>query len=834
MKLTKRDFFLLGVIIYFTFIGGTFYSQINVLLRVINQVIVTGLLSGWLFIKLRHREGIPSTPLDIAILLYLVVNFISAFLGQSPRYSLEVLWYSVGHVLAFYLLVNLFRRGWQQKLVWAFYMTSAVVCLVGLIEFLAWYVGTPLFPKFAMGWLDVDGWRNPIPPYLYRLSITLNGSTPLSAYLALFIPPALAMILTLPRKSESRQALIIWLIMAMTVQVLTFSRAGILALLISIPLTVVGWYRVSSPALFDFARIRQQLKPGHSLIIFVGLMVALGSLTIWLHRSFANRASSTNFRFTLWRIAVDIFQDHPLFGAGPANFGRALLRFNEADLPRVQIATAHNVYLNTAAELGLLGMLTGAILFGTVVWAWVRRWQQQSDPVGRVRLMGVGAALIGFSAQTLVDTYTATPNILPLVALVAYLVKPLTPIKPVRWHRMTVPAMLVILVLYGVGFIRLAQADFYIQNSFSAEHNGDLVTAIAYAKKAQQLDPLLTSHTFRLALLHARQLDQSDIAVDLYRSGLQQEPILGLNSANLAGVLWQQKARAEAIEVLEKTVLANDQPLYFVNLGYFFEKEGDWTAATEAYGQALLRSPQLAASGFWQVDSNRAARWSDFVEAAIVAGESNHLFDQKLLQVNLALAQHDFVQIEALLQPEMQSPPRQFQQSLAELFLYRQQPEEALAVLNSELQNGWEYRLAGRARLQQGDEITAEKLLKLAVFLGDSEANYFLGQLYEQQGKTQAAMTAYQRGFSLRTTNENLSMTIYGRFTGNDLAPQLMRIGIGQPQAQSWLALANLYETQQHIEEAKQIYQFLLAEDPFLDIAQERLDLLVEEPPAGS
>ena len=112
MKLTKQDFFLLGVIIYFTFIGGTFYSQINVLLRVINQVLVTGLLGGWLFIKLRHREGVSSTPLDIAILLYLVVNFVSAFLGQSPRYSLEVLWYSVGHVLAFYLLVDLFRRGW--------------------------------------------------------------------------------------------------------------------------------------------------------------------------------------------------------------------------------------------------------------------------------------------------------------------------------------------------------------------------------------------------------------------------------------------------------------------------------------------------------------------------------------------------------------------------------------------------------------------------------------------------------------------------------------------------------------------------------------------------
>lgn len=834
MKLAKRDFLLLGVIIYFTFIGGTFYSQINAFLRILNQVIVTGLLGGWLLVKLRRREGLPATSLDWALLLYLIVNFVSAFLGQSPRYSLEVLWYSVGHVLAFYLLVDLLRRGWQLKLVWAFYMASAVVCLVGLVEYLAWYAGTPFFSKFALGWLDVGGWRNPIPPYLYRLSITLNGSTPLAAYLALFIPPALAMILTLPRKNENRQALIIWLVMAMTVQALTFSRAGILALLISIPLTVTGWYRVSSQHLVDFAWLRQQLKPGHLLGIFAGGIVVLSGLSIWLYRSFANRAHSTSFRFTLWGGAVDIFQDNPLFGVGPANFGRALLRFNEASLPRAQIATAHNVYLNTAAELGLFGLFAGAILCGGVAWAWIQRWQQQPDPAGRVRLVGVGAALIGFAAQTLFDTYTATPNILPLAALVAYLVKPLTPTAPARWRRMAAPAALAVLALYGIGFVRLAQADLYAQRSFTAESKGDLTTAIAHAKEAQRLDPTLTARTFRLALLQARQPGWGDAAVDLYRDGLRQEPIFGLNSANLAGVLWQQGARPEAIEVLEQTVLADPQPLYFINLGYFFEQQGDWAAATEAYAQALVRSPQLAGSGFWQADPDRADRWPNFVEAAVTAREASRPLDRKLLRVNLALARRDFARIESLLQPETSPLPPQLRQPLAELFLNRQQPEKALAVLDREPRNGSEYRLAGRAKLQQGEEAAAESLLKLAVFFGDREANYFLGRLYEQQGDTQAAMAAYQRGFSPHATAENVSMAIYGRFTSNELAPQMTRMGVSQHQARSWLALASLYETRQRFEEARQIYQILLAEDPFLDVAQERLDLLVEKLPAGS
>jgi hypothetical protein len=61
---------------------------------------------------------------------------------------------------------------------------------------------------------------------------------------------------------------------------------------------------------------------------------------------------------------------------------------------------------------------------------------------------------------------------------------------------------------------------------------------------------------------------------------------------------------------------------------------------------------------------------------------------------------------------------------------------------------------------------------------------------------------------------------------GMDLAPQLLRLGVGPRQARSWLALARLYETQQRYAEAKRIYTLLLAEDPFLAIARTRLDSL--------
>lgn len=830
LKLTRRDFALFGVIIYFTFIGGTYYSQLNFFVRVFNQIVVSGLLGVWLVTKLRCAEGLPRTWLDLGLALYLLVNVIAAVLGQSPRYSLETLWYSVVHLLAFYVLVDLMRRGWTSRLVWAFYMASAVVCLVGLAEFMAWYTGTALFANFSQGWLDIGGWRQPLPPMIYRLSITLNGPTALSAYLALLIPPALGLIVTLPRRNENRKALLIWLILAFIVQILTFSRAGMLALGVSLPLSLIGWLKATGKRPAELWSNWSRLRPFYrvSISLVAGIILMLG--LFWLQRGLSRGLNSTHFRFALWQAALTIFTDDVLTGAGPANFGRALLRLNDSAYPRLQFSTAHNIYLNTAAELGLPGLAVGGYLLILVGLAWRARWRQTADAAERTRLAACGAALAGLAAQTLVDTYLATPNMLLMLALVAAIVSDL---KPVPWpvpRPATAWAGAVILLIYAVGFGRLAAADYYFESSLRCEAGGRLSEALARANQAQALDPSLTLRTFRLALLEARQTGQTgdpvllQTAIDHYRAGLAREPILGLNSANLAGLLWQQGRRAEAIEMMERTILAEEAPPYLINLGYFYEQEGDWDRAGAAYGRALFLSPALAASGFWQAEPDRAKRWPDFVEAAIDHGVSRTGVAQQTLRLGLALAREDFETAVALI--ESTSTPEPFQDVLAEIYLQTGKPEEAEALLVTSPQTARDYFLWGWLRLEQGDDRAAEPLLKTAAFMGDQNATYQLGRLYEKRGDIEAAERAYQNGFTPHAISENIAVTIYGRFGGNDLAPQLVRIGVGPPQAKPWLALARLYEQQHRSESARQVYSLLLAEDPWLQIAQDRLVLL--------
>jgi tetratricopeptide (TPR) repeat protein len=710
-------------------------------------------------------------------------------------------------------------------------MAAAAVCLVGLTEFLAWYFGTPLFPAFAQGWFEIGGWQQPIPPIIYRLAITLNGSTPLSAYLALLIPPAIGLIITLPPQNQQRQALFVWLVLAVLVQILTFSRAGVLALAVSLSLTAIGWYRISGGRSWVF--YWQRLTPLYRLLLIIGGGMVVGAGLFWLQRSFASRVGSTQFRFVLWETALTIFQSHLLTGAGPGNFGRALLYLNDTNLPRLQIGSAHNVYLNTAAELGLVGLIAGGYLVFRVGQAWWRRWREISEPPERIGLLTCGAALVGLAAQTLVDTYSATPNILVMLALVAYFVADLKPTPLPARQRLAAYLAASLLVVYALAFAWIGWADLHFQNSFKAEQTGNLAEAIHQAKQAYALDPYLSLRLFRLALLEARLAHQTDdsqalqTAVEHYQLGLRQEPILGLNSANLAGLLWRQGQRTEAIALLEQTVMAAKDPLYLINLGHFYEQTGDWARASAAYGQALFLAPDLAESGFWQAAPERAEKWPTLVEKAVEQVPSADEAAQKLLRLQLTPAREEAEAVETL--AELVSPVAdpQLRAALAGAYLNRAQPEQAMALLDpGAMETSQDYLLWGRIKLEMGEQALAERLLKTAVFLGDSRAYTALGQLYEQRGDLPAAEKAYQSGFSPHYTSENIEVTIYGRLGANDLAPQLLRLGVSPNQAASWLILARMYEEQGRFAEAKYIYELLLAEDPFLNVAEERLALL--------
>ncbi len=89
-------------------------------------------------------------------------------------------------------------------------------------------------------------------------------------------------------------------------------------------------------------------------------------------------------RARYWKEALEVFEAHPLLGAGAAGYATARLRYRTQDL---DVRQAHGYVVQTLADLGLLGLaLTLALLFawalasGRATHPFNRRWSARRSP----------------------------------------------------------------------------------------------------------------------------------------------------------------------------------------------------------------------------------------------------------------------------------------------------------------------------------------------------------------------------------------------------------------------------------------------------------------------
>jgi O-antigen ligase len=144
-------------------------------------------------------------------------------------------------------------------------------------------------------------------------------------------------------------------------------------------------------------------------VIVVGAIAAIPLLNSpRIQAIFSGGGETSFFRVALWKSALQMIRDHPLFGVGPDNFlyayrGRYLLpeAWQESSLSH-----PHNVILDFAARLGLIGL-------GVFVWMQIAFWSTALRALRRAKaaldtgqwalLIGFMASMINFLAHGLVD-----------------------------------------------------------------------------------------------------------------------------------------------------------------------------------------------------------------------------------------------------------------------------------------------------------------------------------------------------------------------------------------------------------------------------------------------
>ena len=128
-----------------------------------------------------------------------------------------------------------------------------------------------------------------------------------------------------------------------------------------------------------------------------------------------------------------MIEDFPFTGVGLNNFRRVVPLLYPLFLisPAVDISHAHNHLLNTAAELGIPGLIAYVGLWiGAAVLLW-RSWQRADGPLLQAVAAGIAASLLAYFVYGLFDAVAlgARPGFLfwLLLGLAAALPRPAAP-----------------------------------------------------------------------------------------------------------------------------------------------------------------------------------------------------------------------------------------------------------------------------------------------------------------------------------------------------------------------------------------------------------------------
>ncbi len=789
------------LILYYSFLGGAVNVETQFWPRVLHQIITTALLGVWLASLWRAGRPFPTTPLDWPLLAYGAISAAAAMNALDPRVSLEQAWPMLVHILGFYLLVDLMRRGGERWVFAGLFLAGAVMVLLSGLELSAWYFGLP--PMFPQSWLGVGAGL--IPPVLRRLEHATTNPNLEANFVALLIPAATAWALT-TRQRGLRLAL--WALVGGLAAALLFTQSR------------GGWMSVgtSTATLAGFWLWRRAKTGGWRAWLPLGaliLVVLIVAGFVFL-QTFEGRDSGDLGRLDVWRSAVEMARDHPALGVGPGMYGAAVREYRDPELVLTldRLNKAHNLVLHVAAELGLAGIAVMAWLATAFLRTWRARWLS-GDAVERRRLEAGLAAFVGFGAHSMVDTFELTPMVLPLLIYAAYTVGvhapfgcSAVPLQQIgrrnsgvreRWPVALAGALL---IGYAAAFLPVNAAMFNLMRSAQDVDVGDLEAALETGAQAASIDPALDLYPAHVAYVLGRLAADDpgvylDRAIAAHEHMLTIRPTFDLGYANLGALYAQRGDLPAAVEALERAVAIHPrEPVYWLALGAYREATGDADGARAAYLRALEERPALSESGFWDEASGGSARaWALAASSLLPAAEVT---------------------------PDQAGPLGAGRDDLA-AGVY----EEAVAWFDRAVEQGADqwlpylYRAEAEAALARWD--AAERDARMALFLapGDAaRAHYVLAQAAISRGDWETAERLLASAVPGRAVPQYFTVASYGKgftyLTRFDYLPQLRAPGLGVQAYAPWLVLAARYANTGRLARAARIYRDIARLDPYL------------------
>lgn len=297
--------------------------------------VVFGVIAWFLRIMIDSKHKMRSLPFDVPITIFLLMGAVSVFMSSARSFDLVYNYCSLVGIYALtYLIVGqTVQTSEQVKMVAQALSASAIlVVLWGLFQYV-----------FGVDIADVK-WTDPeaFPELRKRIFSTLENPNVLAGYLDVFVCLTLGLLSKAERRVHKIILIAVIGLLALCL-VMTYSRGAFIAT--AVIFVVYG-----------------VLKDWRVLVTFAVIM----GLFAYSDTTFTNRIlsafsmgdSSESVRVGIWVSTSAMISDHPFAGIGWGAYQYVYPQYNYyvAD-PDIIIYHAHNIYLNIAAEIGIVGAL---------------------------------------------------------------------------------------------------------------------------------------------------------------------------------------------------------------------------------------------------------------------------------------------------------------------------------------------------------------------------------------------------------------------------------------------------------------------------------------------
>ena len=569
--------------------------------RPASAIAAVGLL-GWFVLSVRDVRWRPSTAIWPTLVLPLVALALGTLASERPRLGVEYVAWAVVLVGLYLLLVRVLATQTARDRI------GALAAMLSLV------VGVLYIVTVVQAWLEwwdlIGGFAVPPLRPLYA-SLSLGGPGTVQTVQVLTTVIAIAGLGLAGRRRQLLAAVLIGLTAVVTV--LAASRTGWGALALALALTGALWVVLAARSGSVRERISARWAHRGTRIAVGGAVVGvlIGLIVVAPVISDRLMNSGTGGRGQYFTVALRMFADRPLLGHGPGTWAVERVSYTQPGELDYYIPHAHDIYLQTLAELGLVGAILGLLALAPLAWL---VWRALGSDAAETRRWAWGAVfvLLFLAFFNVLDFQMNVPAVFVLGAVpIAWLDASSREgiglgsvgesvrrwAGPIARSALWLGCLAAIIVLARAESVAMTHRD-----AVDRVYAADWGPARDLAAEAQAADPDYPAYAITLGLVASAQGDW-ETAAEAYRFAADADDM----SQSWLGLAQAQEALGEAdgevIESIERALRIGDQqPSVVFAAGALYDRLGLPDRADELYADALATYPSLAADPYWQRD----------------------------------------------------------------------------------------------------------------------------------------------------------------------------------------------------------------------------------------